>query len=133
MRTTLRRLFALAGVVLLASCGRDGSGTEPTPGSLSVVLATPHANDRAAMLTLTGPGIADVRPATGGYVVHSRAGAANSVTVAVFGALAAGPLVTFTVPDVAAAAQYTATLGDVADAANILRPTASGYSLTVRP
>lgn len=130
MRTTLR-LFALAGAVLLASCDRGGGGTEPQPGSLNVVLATPHTDDRALLLTLSGPAIADVRAGTGGYVVHSRPGADGSVSVAVFGTLAAGPLVTFTVPDVAGAGQYTATLGDVAGADNALRASVSGYSLTV--
>jgi hypothetical protein len=51
--------------------------------------------------------------------------------VAVFGTLAAGPLLRITVPDVRQASQYQATVLDAADLNNAARPSVSAYVLTV--
>jgi len=51
----------------------------------------------------------------------------------VVGNLANGAVVTLHVPDVGAAASYTANVLEVADRQDALRPSLAGYALTVAP
>jgi hypothetical protein len=105
--------------------------TPPVPGVLNVTLATPNANDRAALLTITGPAALTQLEAVGaGVVLHQRA-SGTTVHVAVFGPLASGGLLRFTVPDVNKAASYTVTVTEVAADTNRLRDNLAGYVTTV--
>jgi hypothetical protein len=128
--------FGLALFLALAATactGGDGGGTPPTqpePGVLTVNLTTPNPDDRALVVEVTGPSISAVTAANAAYVVHSRAPGASSVRVAVFGSLGSGALLRFQVPDVNQASAYSATVVEVADAANALRATA-GYTAAV--
>ena len=58
---------------------------------------------------------------------------ANSSTVvgAVIGVVVNGAVVTLQVPDVSASALYTVRIVEVADRENVLRPSLTGYGLTV--
>lgn len=125
----------LCCVVLLAACDGKKSPNpvtpEPVPGELTLSLSTPHADDRALLLTLTGPGpITGVQASGSGYTVHARA-AESSVRLAVFGRVTNGPVVRFHVPDVEKASLYVATLQEAADPQNALRSSTAGYALTV--
>ena len=127
----MTRRFLLAGAAALAltvAC-RDASG--PVAGALTVQLETPHLDDGALVLTLSGPGeITEVTAA--GADARAFAREAGGITkVAVFGALAAGPVLRFAVPDVRKAGEYVATVVQVADRSNDLRPITADYRLKV--
>ena len=129
MRTLLRAAPLLAAA-LLSACDA-GEPAKPLPGELVVSLATPNPADGAMVVTITGPGaVGAVQAAAAGNVVRSRTQGATT-SVAVFGAIAAGPLVRIAVPDVRQAEGYTATVREAADPANALRPSLAGYALTV--
>ena len=139
---TLVTFFAL-----LLSCGggdRGATSTEPppppqptapvaVPGTLTVRLATPNADDGAIVFEITGPSPAtDVAAAAQGAFVHARANG-NTSRVAVFGALGAGALVRFSVPDVNAVQQYAAQVIEVSDRGSALRASVAPYQLTIAP
>lgn len=123
----------LGGACLLAlpGCGDDPAGPpEPVPGVLTVNLATPNADDRAVLVRVTGPGEAAAVTAAAGQTLFSRPTAAG-FNAAVFGDLAAGPLLRFSVPDVNQAGAYQATVVEVVDPSDQLRPSLAGYGATV--
>lgn len=131
---------ALALLLLLAACTGDGKKgiteppppppEQPEPGTLTLTLATPHADDAALVLTVAGPEAITQIQAAGALRVHSR-GEGTQHRVAVFGAVASGAVLRFAVPDVRRAAGYTATLVEVADTANQVRASTAGYTLSV--
>lgn len=134
----IARRFALilAGLAaaMLSACGDAGTGVAPEapqPGVLTVTLTTPFPDDRAVLITVSGPGEATaVVDAGSGYTVHARPGG-TSFRAAVFGRLSSGPLVRFTVPDVGRASAYRATIQEVVDPASTIRPSTSGYGLAI--
>ena len=138
MRRPLFRAAAVLAALALAACGGDGGGKptpvdpDPVPGQLTATLATPSADDRALMLTITGPeAVTGVTAAGAGYAVFARPADATTVRVAVFGNIAAGALVRFSVPDVNRAAAYSVSVVEAADPANALRASLAGYAVTV--
>lgn len=141
-------LIATTAVVTLA-CGGGGDDRTPTqpspqpptqptapvavPGTLTVRLVTPNPDDGAILLDIAGPApAADIVAVPQGAVVHSRTNG-NTTRVAVFGSLANGELLRFSVPDVKAAPQFTARLTEASDRASTLRTSVSGYQLTIMP
>ena len=144
------RHVLLSGVVAAAgSCGGGDGGGAPTepppppsvqptvpvavPGTLTVSLVTPFADDGAILLDITGPApVTDVVAAAQGAVAHARSNG-NATRVAVFGSLGGGALVRFSVPDVNAVQQYAAQVAEASDRASALRSSVTGYQLTVAP
>ena len=149
-RVRVMLLSSAAGVAL--SCGGSGGDRAPTqpppeqptppappiapvavPGSLTARLVTPNADDGAILLDITGPApAAEITAAVQGAVVHSRTNG-NTTRVAVFGSLASGALLKFSVPDVNAAPQYTAQVTEASDRASALRTSVGGYQITIAP
>lgn len=124
----LRRIALLTGL-LLAGC--KDAPTGPLSGTITVNLAMANANDRAIMISVTGPEeISNIEAANGAYTLHSR-GSGTGFKAAVFGNLGAGALVRFTVPDVGKVGSYTATIVQVSDKGNQVRTDAAGYTLTL--
>ena len=126
---TLTSSAALLAAALLAGCD-PGGGTpaQPTPGMLTVNLKAAVEGDRALVISIAGPGaVGDVQPAAG-YVAYARP-QGGATRVAVFGVLAAGPVVRFSVPDTRQ--QYQATVVDAADGTNAARASMAGYTLEV--
>lgn len=130
---TLTRSAALLAAALLAACGDSGGGGTPaqaSPGVLTVSLAAPVAGDRALVVSLSGPGeLSDVQPAAG-YVAYTGVQGA-ATRVAVMGAIAAGPVLRFAVPDMRRAGEYHAAVVDAADGQNTARTNMAAYSLTI--
>ena len=93
---------------------------------------TPNTDDGAILLELRGPDIHALAATNSSLQVFSDTSSAPIRTV-VAGSLSAGALLTFHVPDVGAAASYTATIVDVADRQNKLRSGLTGYTLVVAP
>jgi hypothetical protein len=103
------------------------------PGTLTVHLASPNTDDGAILLEITGPAPAtEITSPVQGALVHTRANA-NGSRVAVFGALGAGALVRFSVPDVNAVQQYGAQVIEASDRGSALRASVTGYKLTIAP
>jgi hypothetical protein len=130
MKTTLRAA-ALVCAAFLAACD-PGGPARPQPGDLTVAVATPNTDDRAMVITISGPQPpTDVQPATPDYVVHSRI-VGSSARVAVFGLIANGPVLKVSVPDLRQARSYTATLVEAVDVRNVPRASTAGYTVTLK-
>jgi hypothetical protein len=128
-RRILSTLVVLAGL-LVAACGKDGP-TGPVSGVITVSLSTATADDRAILVSVTGPEeITGIEVANPSYTLHSR-GSGTALKAAVFGNLGTGALLRFTVPDVNKLGSYTATVLQVSDAANAVRAESAGYTLTL--
>jgi hypothetical protein len=125
----LLKLAVLGALVALSGCKDTPTG--PKPGSLTVSLTVPGSDDRAIVITVSGPeAIGAVESANPAYVVHSRV-TGNTARIAVFGNLASGPAVRVAVPDLRKALEYTVALGDVAAWTNLVRDPTTGYSATI--
>jgi hypothetical protein len=133
----MRSLSILAVAALLldgAACGNDSSS--PTPAqtrTLRVSLATPNTNDGAILFEVSGPAIGAVAAVNGSYRLFTRPVGSTTVRAVVAGPVANGTLVTVIVPDGSAANSYAATVTEVVDRQNQLRPQLSGYVLSVAP
>ena len=98
---------------------------------LTLSLTTPIADDRGIVVSLEGPGpISEIVSPADGLVLHSRP-SGTGFKAAVFGSLANGALVRFSVPDVNKASSYRASVLDVSDGSNALRSSTAGYAVTV--
>lgn len=127
----LRWMFAMtAAAVVGAACSDVPTGRATGAGTLTVRLTTPHADDGAVAFEVSGPSIDAVGAVNGSLRLFTRRVGATVVGV-VIGAVARGAVVTLQVPDVGAAADYTARVVEVADRQNALRASLSGYALTV--
>ncbi|MGH7615041.1 MAG: hypothetical protein ACREMW_13485 [Gemmatimonadales bacterium] len=111
--TALRRSIAAAAVTLLIACGGDGTG--PTAGTLTVSLTTPNSGlDGAAIIVLSGPAVpGSVTPAAG-LTLWGGPVSTTTATIALTGTLSTGTILTLQVDDTRQAAQYSATLQQVA-------------------
>ena len=126
------RVGALAGAVLASlECGGSTElKQEAVPGTLTVILATPSADDAAIMLTVSGPAAPTSVIPRPGLRLFQSGGLGATTHLILTGALTGGPIVTLQVPDVSAASRYHATIQSVSSSTFVLRPVA-GYELTV--
>lgn len=121
---------ALAGVIIVTGCG--GEGVAPaTPGTLSLRLATPNANDGALVVVISGGPVSAVH-ATGGLEVAREVDGAGTHLLIV-GDLVEGVLATIDIPDIAHANAYVAVVEQVADRTSFGLLDAAGYHLTLVP
>jgi hypothetical protein len=122
-------------LAVAASCGDGDEGpTGPVGGTLTVTLTTPNADDGALLLRVDGPGMTEVTsaaPSLYSRFLETLQGDDGEVTAVFVGDVSSGPLFTFRVADLAAAASYEATLLQVADRTNELRGSTEGYVLEV--
>jgi len=129
-----RGSLALAAALSLgAGCANDPTAGAPRAGTLSVRLTTPHADDGAMAFEVSGPPIDSAVVANASLRVFTRREGGSTIVGAVVGALGNGAVVRLYVPDVAAAAGYTARVLEVADRRDLLRASLAGYALTVTP
>jgi hypothetical protein len=117
----------LAAAIGVSACG-DGP-SEPTPGIATVSLTSP-ATDGAILLTVSGSGLTEPKPSNPSLRIYWRLVSPTEMRMAVFGAIAAGPLFTIDVLDVGSVKAYQGTVLQVADRNDQLRADLSGYSLT---
>ncbi|HEV8511139.1 MAG TPA: hypothetical protein VGQ48_11880 [Gemmatimonadales bacterium] len=123
-------LLALAAVT---ACNDAGTGPLASPTSLQVMLSTPQSDDGAVVITLRGPDVSDLQPATPAYLAYTRSAGTQEARIIVLGNLTAGPLVTLTIGPGHKLSDYLATIEQVATRADALRGDISGYRLTVTP
>ncbi len=129
-----RWIFAMVATLSVgAACSDDPTGGTVPPGTLTLRLTTPHADDGAMVFDVSGPPIDSALAGNASLRLFTRRAGSSTVVGAVVGALANGAVVTLQVPDVGAAAAYTAQVVEVADRQNALRASLAGYALTVAP
>lgn len=129
-----RWIFAVAAALSVAvGCTNDSTSAAPQPGTLSIRLTTPRADDGAMTLEVSGAPIDNATAIDGSLRLFTRQADGARLVAAVVGALGNGAVVTLQVPDVGAAARYTARVLEVADRQNVLRTSLAGYTLTVAP
>ena len=129
-----RWIFAMVAALSVgAACSDDSTGGAPPAGTLIVRLTTPHADDGAMTFVVSGPAIDTAVAINASLRLFTRREGGSTVVGAVVGALANGAVITLHVPDVGAAARYTATVLEVADRQDALRTSLAGYALTVTP
>lgn len=114
---------------LAAACG-DGTGPDDGPVPFVLHVTTPFPDDGAVLLALYGslPATMDVVAGSAELVVHSIR-IADTLRIAVFGAIVSGPLVRLDMP---AGTVVSEILGQVEDAASrgaVQRDVVSGYTL----
>lgn len=115
--TRMFRILAIAATVSVCSDGPSG----PVAGTLRVTVTT-GASARAALLRISSAQpYSNVQAGRTDLTMFSST-ASSATNVAVFGAIAAGPVLTFDVPDVSKAASYTVAVIEMADASNALLP-----------
>ncbi|PYO95491.1 MAG: hypothetical protein DMD62_01185 [Gemmatimonadetes bacterium] len=116
----------------LAGCGEPPpSATQSATITLVVSLVTPHADDGALILTITGPDLESV--VTTPYVAYARATGSGTLRITVVGDLVAGPVVTLRLSVPHDAAAYAGTVEQVAQRTDTLRDALTGYGLTIAP
>jgi hypothetical protein len=127
----------LGWVRLLVACALvacESQPAAPQPGTLSVTLHNPNDGlDGAIMLTLSGPAAVSSVVAATGDTLWGGPYTSTTNRIVLTGGVRNGVILTFTVPDVKATAQYSATVNQVAASSNYVLRTLSGYTLTVTP
>jgi len=129
-----RWIFAMVAALSVAAACSDDSTTAPVqPGTLRLTLTTPHDDDGAMTLEVSGPPIDSATADHASLRLFTRRVDGSTIVGAVVGALTNGAVVTLYVPDAGAAGRYTARVHEVADRQNALRASLAGYALTVGP
>jgi len=129
-----RWIFAMVAAQAVAvGCSDDTTGAAERPGTLSLTLTTPHADDGAMTFEVSGPPIDSAMAVNASLRLFTRRVNGSTVVGAVVGALDNGAVVTLQVADIGAAARYTARVLEVADRQDALRASLVGYALTVDP
>lgn len=129
-----RLLAALPLLAFLAACGGSSptgssGGNDATPGWLSVELTTPHDDDGAVQLRITGPGVDSVVASTpyNGYGITSG----SSADLVLTGAIRTGRVARFRVADVSRSSQYVATVTAAAQGGSYALRGTSGYRTAI--
>jgi hypothetical protein len=127
-------IFAVvAALSVAAGCSNDSTSAVAQPGTLSLRLTTPQVDDGAMTFEVSGPPIDNATAVDASLRLFTRQADGSTLVGAVVGTLTSGTVVTLQVPDVGAAARYTARVVEVADRQNVLRASLAGYALTVAP
>ncbi len=129
-----RWIFAMVAALLVAvGCSPDTTGAAARPGTLSLTLTTPHADDGATTFEVSGPPIDSAMAVNASLRLFTRRVDGSTLVGAVVGALGNGTVVTLQVPDTGVADRYTARVIEVADRQDALRASLAGYALTAAP
>lgn len=118
---------AFAFTLLGQGCGDD----PPVPGTITVSLVSPNANDGAILFNIRGPGISNVAPTSSSNQLFWRQTTNDEVKIIVVGNLTSGPVASLDVPDINDLAGYTTFVEQVADREDELRPSIDGYEITL--
>lgn len=133
MRRLALAVAAFAGLLTLAACsgGAAAPVASPSEAVLDVVLTTPHSDDGAVLIELTG-GRVDSVSAAGSYQVYAGAPSDSTRRFMVLGSVSAGVVARVWVPASAAASAYQATVLQAAARGSFAQHVVTGYGATVR-
>ncbi len=142
MKSSLARAASLTLMVALTlalGCKFDDelqstgpSGPPPAaPGTLKVVLSNPNPDDTAILLRVTGPVINTPQLLATGVMIYHRAVAPGVLDVILVGAPVSGDLFSMDVPDADPVTDFSASVVEVSDASEALRPDLSGYGASI--
>ena len=126
-------LTIMAALSVSAACSDDPTAASTRAGVVTLRLTTPHADDGAMTFEVSGPPIDSARAANVSLLLFTRRAGGSTLVGVVVGVVTDGAVVTLQVPDVDAAAGYTARVLEVADRQNTLRASLTGYALIVAP
>lgn len=127
----LRMVGAASLMFALAQCGgSDGGPSGPVPGSLSLNLNTPNANDGAVMVTINGGVVDSVSTAAMAQYTSSTI-QPGYTKIVVAGNITDGVIAKIWVPDVHAKSSYTVVVSQAAVRNTFTQQTVTGYSVTL--
>lgn len=133
MSILLKRLasFVLVAALIVAACSEPTAPPRAVPGTLTLSLTSPNADDRALLAYVVLPRGVTVTAVTAesGFEVFHRI-AVDTVRLAVFGDLRTGAFVRVAVSD--ARAPERARVVEVSGPDDRLREDLAGYIITVR-
>ncbi len=116
---------------LSVSCGGGADiAAPPTPGTLTVTLATPRDDDGALLVTLHGPVAPTAITAHPGLRLFMGSAPATTTRLVLTGAISRGAILSLSVPDVAQASDFTGSVEEVASSSFEIG-IATDYSLSV--
>ena len=124
----MRRLWWL--LLIVAACGGDAASL-PVPGTLTLRLHTPNANDGALVVVVSGGPVLAVRPAGSLELARNSDGAGTHLLLV--GDLTEGVVALVDIPDISRASAYVATLEQVADRTSFSLLDAAAYQVTITP
>ena len=128
-----RWIFVMVAALSVgAACSDDPVGGAQA-GTLVVRLTTPHADDGAVLFEVSGGPIDTATAGNASLRLFTRRASGSTIVGVVAGVVTNGAVITLRVPDVGAAAGYTARVVEVADRQNALRTSLAGYALTLGP
>ncbi len=113
---SIRSLVALAGVLMLGGCSSAAVTTPtvpsgPTGGWLTVQLTTPHTDDGAVQLSVSGPAIDSVKiVGYDGFESHS----VTQADLVATGTISNGDIARIHVPDLSRTTQYNVSVSAAA-------------------
>ena len=126
-------LLMVAALSVGAACSDDPTTGVTQAGTVTLRLTTPHADDGAVLFEVSGGPIDTATAGNASLRLFTRRASGSTIVGVVAGVVTNGAVVTLRVPDVGAAAGYTARVVEVADRQNALRTSLAGYALTVGP
>jgi len=106
-RATL--LTCIVSLVLGAGCSNS---TGPVAGILNVSLSSPHPDDGAVLLSISGGRVDSVESI--GYQIYSARPAPETLKLIITGNLAGGPIARIHISDLRQASRYDVSLDQVA-------------------
>jgi hypothetical protein len=120
-------LACLFGLAALTGCSNN---TGPTAGVLNLSLSSPHTDDGAVLLSITGGPIDSVEAV--GYAVYT-ARIGLTLRLIVTGDIGPGPVARIHIPDGRQASRYTAAIGQVAARETYAQRDPAPYSASLLP
>jgi len=131
--TSCRHLLRVAAATGCLACGGGEGGTEPDrpdPGPVDVILASPHADDGAVLLTITGGATTGV--SAQGYELVSAATGPTTVRLIVRGSLVSGPVASLTLPDRRNLSDYRGTVDQAVKSTSYQVQALQGYTVRLQ-
>jgi hypothetical protein len=128
----MRLIKCAALLLLLGTAACEDGVAPPEPGTALVNLGTTATDAGAVLITMTGPGITNIKPANSSYEVFWRLASDTEMRILVVGAITPGPLLTAEVSDVGRLDSYMTELVEVAGRDGALKAGDPPFVLTTK-
>lgn len=121
-------LVCIVALVLAAGCSNS---TGPTAGILNVSLSSPHPDDGAVLLSISGGRVDSVESI--GYPIYSARPAPETLKLIITGTLGGGPIARIHISDLRQASRYHASLEQVAARVTYAQHDPAEHAITLLP